>query len=84
MNYRLLNRIKGLLLDIVVGHFFVLLSKFFCLFDIVVGDGDGVVVVPRAVAEQGAKYVDEILTKDKAGWRSLYESLGRPLDKTVK
>lgn len=55
-----------------------------CPGDIVVGDGDGVVVVPRAVAEQVARYASEILTKDKAGRKGLYESLGRPLDKTVK
>jgi 4-hydroxy-4-methyl-2-oxoglutarate aldolase len=55
-----------------------------CPGDVVVGDGDGVIVVPRAVAEQVAKYANEILTKDKAGRRGLYESLGRPLDKTVK
>jgi len=55
-----------------------------CPGDVVVGDGDGVVVVPRSVAEQVAKYASEILTKDKAGRKGLYESLGRPLDKTVK
>jgi len=55
-----------------------------CPGDVVVGDGDGVVIVPRAVAEQVAKYANEILLKDKAGRRGLYESLGRPLDKTVK
>jgi regulator of RNase E activity RraA len=55
-----------------------------CPGDVVVGDGDGVVIVPRVVAEQVAKYANEILLKDKAGRRGLYESLGRPLDKTVK
>jgi hypothetical protein len=40
--------------------------------------------VPRDVAKQVAEYANEVLTKDKAGRRSLYESLGRPLDKTVK
>jgi len=42
------------------------------------------VVVPRAVAEKVAEYAYKILTGDKAGRKSLYESLGRPLDKTVK
>lgn len=54
-----------------------------CPGDVVVGDGDGVVVVPRAVAEQVAKYANEILTSDKAGRKGLYKKLGRPLDKTV-
>jgi 4-hydroxy-4-methyl-2-oxoglutarate aldolase len=55
-----------------------------CPGDVVVADGDGVVVVPRHVAEQVAKYANEILIKDKAGRKNLYESLGRQLDKTVK
>jgi regulator of RNase E activity RraA len=55
-----------------------------CPGDVVVADGDGVVVVPRAVAVQVAKYANNILAGDKAGRKSLYESLGRPLDKTVK
>ena len=55
-----------------------------CPGDVVVADGDGVVIVPRAVAEQVAAYANEILKNDKAGRRGLYENLGRPLDKTVK
>jgi regulator of RNase E activity RraA len=55
-----------------------------CPGDVVVADGDGVVVVPRAVAEEVAGYANEILVNDKAGRKSLYENLGRPLDKTVK
>jgi regulator of RNase E activity RraA len=55
-----------------------------CPGDVVVADGDGVVVVPRGVAEQVAKFANAILTNDKAGRKSLYEDLGRPLDRTVK
>jgi len=55
-----------------------------CPGDIVVADGDGVVVVPRGVAEKVAGYANKILVNDKAGRKNLYESLGRPLDKTVK
>ena len=55
-----------------------------CPGDVVVADGDGVVVVPRSVAKDVAIYAKEILNKDKAGRKDLYKSLDRPLDKTVK
>jgi 4-hydroxy-4-methyl-2-oxoglutarate aldolase len=72
------NEIESVNRPITIGGVLV------CPGDIVVADGDGVVVVPRAVAEQVAKYANDILTNDKAGRKSLYESLGRPLDRTVK
>jgi regulator of RNase E activity RraA len=55
-----------------------------CPGDVVVADGDGVVVVPRRVAVDVARYAQEVLEKDKAGRRSLYERLGIPMDQTVK
>lgn len=55
-----------------------------CPGDVVVADGDGVVVVPRRVAEEVAKYATEVLEKDKAGRRNLYERLGIPMDQTVE
>jgi 4-hydroxy-4-methyl-2-oxoglutarate aldolase len=55
-----------------------------CPGDVVVADKDGVVVVPRGVAEQVAKFARQILNGDKAGRKELYKSLGMPLDKTVE
>ncbi len=52
--------------------------------DVVVADGDGVIIVPREYAEAVAGYALEILNGDKAGRRSLYEKLNMPLDNTVK
>ena len=72
------NEIESVNRPITIGGVLV------CPGDVVVADGDGVVVVPRAVAEQVAKFAAEILIKDKTGRRGLYESLGRQLDKTVK
>lgn len=52
--------------------------------DVIVADGDGVVVVPREYARQVAVFAQEILDKDKQGRRGLYEQLGMPMDKTVE
>lgn len=55
-----------------------------CPGDVVVADGDGVVVVPRKVAKDVARHAHGILEKDKAARKNLYEKLGIPLDKTVQ
>jgi len=52
--------------------------------DVIVADGDGVIVVPRDVAEDVAKYAKGILDGDKAGRRGLYKKLGLPEDDSVK
>lgn len=52
--------------------------------DVVVADGDGVIVVPREHAEAVARAARQILESDKASRRKLYEKLGLPLDKTVE
>ena len=51
--------------------------------DIVVADGDGVIVVPREHALPVAQSARQILEGDKAGRRKLYEKLGMPPDRTV-
>lgn len=47
-------------------------------------DGDGVVVVPRARAEEVAKYARKIIEADKAGRRDLYRKVGLKEDASVK
>jgi regulator of RNase E activity RraA len=52
--------------------------------DVIVADGDGVIVVPRKVAEDVAKYAHKIIDEDKAARRKLYQQLGLPEDPSVK
>lgn len=72
------NELESVNRPVVIGGVLV------CPGDVVVADGDGVIVVPRDVAEQVAIYAKEILVKDKQGRKGLYESLNKPFDKTVK
>ncbi|TJY42278.1 RraA family protein [Cohnella pontilimi] len=51
--------------------------------DVIVADGDGVIVVPRKMARDVAKYATQELRGDKAGRRRLYQQLGWELDETV-
>ena len=54
-----------------------------CPGDVVVADADGVVVVPRANAEEVARYARQILDKDKDARTRLYQKVGIPADRTV-
>ncbi len=72
------NEIESVNRPIVVGGVLVMPG------DVIVADGDGVIVVPRKHAEQVARYARETLDKDKAGRRDLYKRLGLPPDKSVE
>src|SRR5688572_6967152 len=52
--------------------------------DVIVADGDGVVVVPRKVSVEVAEYAHKIIDEDKAGRRKLYQQVGLPEDPSVK
>jgi regulator of RNase E activity RraA len=72
------NEIESVNRPIVVGGALVIPG------DVIVADGDGVIVVPRERAKRVAQYARATLDTDKAGRRKLYEKLGLPPDASVK
>ena len=72
------NEIESVNRPIVVGGALVMPG------DVIVADGDGVIVVPRQHAEAVAEYAHATLSGDKAARRRLYEQLGLPEDDSVK
>lgn len=51
--------------------------------DVIVADGDGVIVVPRGIAKDVAKYAHREMFHDKNARRKKYEELGWKLDDSV-
>ncbi len=52
--------------------------------DVIVADGDGVIVVPRRYAKKVVLFARQIMENDKEARRELYKKLGLPLDESVK
>ncbi len=52
--------------------------------DLIVADGDGVIVVPREHALEVGKIANEIMKNDEASRAERYKKLNMPLDETVK
>ncbi|MBB4660286.1 RraA family protein [Parvularcula dongshanensis] len=72
------NEIESVNMPVVVGGVLVRPG------DVVVGDGDGVIVVPRGVATRVAEFAHRILEGDKSGRRQLYEEAGREADASLQ
>jgi regulator of RNase E activity RraA len=72
------NEIESVNRPVVVGGTLVMPG------DVIIADGDGVIVVPRRVAKAVAEYARKIMDGDKASRRKKYEQLGLPLDDSVK
>ncbi len=72
------NQIESVNRPVVIGGALVVPG------DVVVADGDGVVIVPRQHAEEVAQYARQVLEGDKASRRKLYQRLGMPSDASVE
>lgn len=71
------NELESVNKPVVIGGVLV------CSGDVVVADGDGVIVVPRKVAKKVAEYAQMILDNDKKGRTQLYKDLNMKPDQTV-
>ena len=72
------NEIESVNRPVVVGGVLVMPG------DVIVGDGDGVIVVPRAHALEVARYAHKVIAGDKEGRRGLYKQMGLPDDAWVR
>ena len=72
------NEIESVNRPVVVGGVLVMPG------DVIVGDGDGVIVVPRAHALEVARYAHKVIAGDKEGRRGLYKQMGLPDDASVR
>ena len=55
-----------------------------CPGDVIVADGDGVIVVPREKAREVAEYAQTVVQGDKSARRGLYKQLNLPTDDSVR
>ena len=72
------NEIESVNRPVVVGGVLVMPG------DVIVGDADGVIVVPRAHALEVARYAHKVIEVDKESRRNLYQQLGLPEDASVR
>ncbi len=72
------NEIESINRPVAIGGVLV------CPGDVVVGDADGVIVVPRQRAEEVAGHARQVLNKDKAARQDLYRNVGMPPDQTTR